>query len=103
MSFPVFQREANLFPKMERRETSMHILILREFEAVDWGVWPFQVGVIKRTGGFMENIEGMERFRTGSSPCILEMVSLLLPQGEVLLSTQFFCLIRQQEKLLMAR
>ena len=60
------------------------------------------MGVSKRTGGFMENVKGMKKFRAASSPCILEMVSLLLPRGEVLLSTPFFSLIRQQEKLLMA-
>lgn len=36
--FPVSQREANSFPRIERKETFLHILIPREFEAVEMGI-----------------------------------------------------------------
>lgn len=42
--FSVFQKEANSFAKMERKETSTHILIPREFETVDLGIGPLQKG-----------------------------------------------------------
>lgn len=41
----------------------------------------------------MENVEGMERFRTGSSLCILEVVSQLSSQVEKLLRIPLFPLI----------
>lgn len=42
----------------------------------------------------------MEGVRADSPPCILEAFILLSPQGEVLLNTPLFFLIRQLEKLL---